>query len=47
MNEYVETHQLAPITVGYNVRVKEDGSTYLEIDEVEIGIYVGISPSQL
>lgn len=46
LNEYIETHQLVPITVGYNVTVK-DGSTSLELDEVEIDIYVGISPNQL
>lgn len=46
LNGYIKSRRIVPTTVGYNVTIK-DGSTHLELDEVEIGIYVEISPNQL
>lgn len=46
LNEYIKSRQLVPTTMGYNVTIK-DGSTHLELDEVEIDIYVEIGPNQL
>ena len=46
LNAYIMEHQLTPITVGYNVTVKE-AKTPLELDEMIVEIYVGVSPNSL
>lgn len=46
LNTYITEHRLTPITTGYNVTVKE-AKTPLEIEEMEVDIYVGISPNIL
>lgn len=46
LNAYIMEHQLVPISTGYNVTVKE-AKTPLEIDDIEVDIYVGISPNLL
>ena len=46
LNAYIMEHQLVPITTGYNVTVKE-AKTPLELDSMEVDIYVGISPNLL
>ncbi len=46
LNAYITQHQLVPITSGYNVTVKE-AKTPLELDTMEIDVYVGISPNVL
>ncbi len=46
LNAYIMEHQLVPISTGYNVTVKE-AKTPLEIDNMEVDIYVGISPNLL
>ena len=46
LNAYIVEHQLVPITTGYNVTVKE-AKTPLELDSMEVDIYVGISPNLL
>lgn len=46
LNAYIMEHQMLPITAGYNVTVKE-AKTPLEIDSMEVDIYVGISPNLL
>lgn len=46
LNAYITQHQLVPITSGYNVTVKE-ARTPLELDTMEIDVYVGISPNVL
>lgn len=46
INEYIAEHHLTPITPGYNVTVKEAKSP-LELDEMIVDIYVGISPNVL
>lgn len=46
LNAYIMEHQLIPISTGYNVTVKE-AKTPLEIDSMEVDIYVGISPNLL
>lgn len=46
LNTYILEHQLVPISTGYNVTVKE-AKTPLEIDQMEVDIYVGISPNIL
>ncbi|MBR3294355.1 MAG: AraC family transcriptional regulator [Oscillospiraceae bacterium] len=46
LNVYISEHQLTPITVGYNVTVKEP-KTPLELDEMIVDIYVGVSPNIL
>ena len=45
-NAYITEHRIASITVGYNVTAKE-AKTPLEIDSMEVDIYVGISPNLL
>lgn len=46
LNAYIAEHQLVPITPGYNVTVK-DARTPLELNEMVVDIYVGISPNTL
>ena len=46
LNAYITEHQLVPITSGYNVTVKE-AKTPLELDMMEVNIYVGVSPNLL
>ena len=46
LNAYMQTNQLVPITSGYNVTVKE-AKTPLELDQMEVDVYVGISPNLL
>ena len=46
LNAYIAQHRLTPITVGYNVTVKE-AKTPLELDDMIVDIYVGISPNLL
>lgn len=46
LNAYIMDHQLVPISTGYNVTVKE-AKTPLEIDNMEVDIYVGVSPNLL
>lgn len=46
LNQYMAEHQLIPITSGYNVTVK-DARDPSELDQVEVDIYVGISPNKL
>ena len=46
LNAYMAEHQLVPITVGYNVTVKE-AKTPAELDDMEVDIYVGVSPNIL
>ena len=46
LNAYITEHQLVPISSGYNVTVKE-AKTPLEIENMEVDIYVGISPNML
>ena len=46
LNAYIVQHQLVPISSGYNVTVK-DAKTPLEVDSMEIDVYVGISPNLL
>lgn len=46
LNTYISEHHLVPITSGYNVTVKEP-KTPLEMDAMEIDVYVGISPNML
>lgn len=46
LNAYMTARGLVPITSGYNVTVKE-AKTPLEMDEMEIHVYVGISPNLL
>lgn len=46
LNAYIMGHQLVPITTGYNVTVKE-AKTPLELDNMEVDIYVGICPNLL
>jgi effector-binding domain-containing protein len=43
---YIQQKGLQPITSGYNVTVKE-AKTPLEVDEMIVDIYLGISPSIL
>lgn len=44
LNQYIEKNNLIPITVGYNVTKNID---YLNTENSEIDIYVGISPNIL
>lgn len=46
LNEYIAEKKLVPITVGYNVTVKQPKSM-AEIDEMEVDTYVGISPNKI
>lgn len=46
LNNYIISNHLVPITTGYNVTVK-DANTPLGIDNMEVEIYVGISPNIL
>jgi len=46
LNAYITQHQLVPITSGYNVTVKE-ARTPLDLDAMEIDIYVGVNPNSL
>lgn len=46
LNAYITEHQLVPITSGYNVTVKE-AKTPLELDPMEVNVYVGVSPNLL
>lgn len=46
LNAYIQEHRLVPITSGYNVTVKE-AKTLLELDTMEVDVYVGISPNVL
>ena len=46
LNAYISGHHLAPITSGYNVTVKEP-KTPLEMDVMEIDVYVGVNPNSL
>lgn len=46
LNNFIAEHKLTPITVGYNVTVKEP-KTPLEMDLAEVDVYVGISPNKL
>lgn len=44
LNQYITEHGLQPITVGYNVTKKMD---MLSLENMEIDVYVGISPNIL
>ncbi len=46
INAYMAEHRLTPITPGYNVTVKE-AKTPLELDEMIVDIYVGVSQNVL
>lgn len=46
LNSYITEHKLTPISTGYNVTVKE-AKTPLDIEQMEVDIYVGISPNIL
>lgn len=46
LTAYIAEHGLTPITPAYNLTVK-DAATPLELDQVEIDVYVGISPNIL
>jgi hypothetical protein len=46
LNAYMERKRLTPITVGYNITVKEAASQQ-ELDSMIVDIYVGVSPNQL
>ena len=46
LNAYITERRLVPITTGYNVTVKE-AKTPQELDNMEIDVYVGISPNLL
>lgn len=46
LNAYITEHQLVPITSGYNVTLKE-AKTPLELDKMEVCVYVGVSPNLL
>ena len=46
INAYIMEHHLTPITVGYNVTVK-DAKTPQELDDMVVDIYVGVSPNVL
>lgn len=46
LNEYMQKNQLTPITGAYNVPVKE-AKNPMEVNDMEIDIYVGISPNIL
>lgn len=46
LNTYIQMHCLIPITTGYNVTLKE-AKTPLELDKMEVDVYVGINPNLL
>lgn len=46
LTDYMRMHHLTPVTSGYNVTLKE-AHTLLELDAMEIDVYVGISPNVL
>lgn len=46
LNTYITEHRLVPITSGYNVTVRE-AKTPLELENMEICIYVGVSSNLL
>lgn len=46
LNTYITAHQLVPISTGYNVTVKE-AKTPLDLDNMQVDIYVGITPNIL
>ena len=46
LNQFIVSKNLVPISTGYNVTVRE-AKTPLEIDQMVIDVYVGISPNKL
>ena len=46
LNQFIVQNSLVPISTGYNVTVKE-AKTPMELDQMVIDIYVGISPNKL
>lgn len=46
LHAYIVANQMVPISSGYNVTVKE-AKMPLEIDNMEVDIYIGISPNLL
>lgn len=46
LNQFIIQNKLVPISTGYNVTVKE-AKTPMELDQMEIDVYVGISPNKL
>lgn len=46
LNVYMQEHHLIPISSGYNVTVKE-AKTPMELDQMEVKVYVGVSPNLL
>jgi hypothetical protein len=46
LNAYIGKKRLTPITVGYNVTVK-DAASQQELDSMIIDIYVGVNPNLL
>lgn len=46
LNRYIIEHKLIPITGGYNVTIR-DAKAPQELDQMEVNIYVGISPNEL
>lgn len=46
LNQFILDHGLVPISTGYNVTVRE-AKTPMELDSMEVDIYVGISPNKL
>lgn len=46
LNQFIMEHGLVPISTGYNVTVRE-AKTPLELDSMEVDIYVSVSPNKL
>lgn len=46
LNQFILEHGLVPISTGYNVTVRE-AKTPLELDSMEVDIYVSVSPNKL
>jgi len=46
LNQYIMQKKLIPISTGYNVTVKETKSP-MELDQMEVDIYVSINPNEL
>lgn len=46
LNQFILEHGLVPISTGYNVAVRE-AKTPLELDSMEVDIYVSVSPNKL
>lgn len=46
LNRFISEHGLVPISTGYNVTVRE-AKTPMELDDVEVDIYVSVSPNKL